>query len=97
MARKLTVVTAGTPAPPPKVEPPKSIKEAVDRSERDLLVALRRRIAAEMDSGPPAHTLAPMARQLRELDREIRALDAREAQESPAERVDDGDFDASAV
>ena len=50
MPRKLSVVTDSTPAP---LAPPKSIKEAVDRSERDLLVALRSRIATEMDAGPP--------------------------------------------
>lgn len=94
MARKLTVVTAATPVP---AGPPKSIEEAVDRSERDLLVALRRRIAGEMDAGPPAHTLAPMARQLRELDKEIRALDARASEDARSEDVGDGEFDASAV
>ena len=79
MARKLTVVTDEAPRPAQK--PPANIKEAVERSERDLLVAMRRKVASEIDAGVPAHALAPLMRQMRELDKEIRALDAREDQE----------------
>jgi len=35
-----------------------------------------------MDAGVPPHTLAPLARQLREVDREIRLLDVKAEQES---------------
>jgi hypothetical protein len=79
MARKLTVVTDETP--PAKPKPPANIKEAVERSERELLVAMRRKVASEIDAGVPAHALAPLLRQMRELDKEIRALDARDEQE----------------
>jgi hypothetical protein len=81
MARKLTVVTPDTKAPAKKRTAPATIKEAVEGSERDLLVAMRRKAAAEIDAGVPAHALAPLMRQMRELDKEIRALDARDEQE----------------
>jgi hypothetical protein len=99
MARKLSVVTdADKPEKPKK---PTSIKAAVDMSERDLLVALRAKAAAEIDSGPPAHTLPRLMQQLRDLDKEIRAIDAREDDPEPEHRGDDVDdkaFDpASAI
>lgn len=96
MTPKLSVVTAGTHTPLPD---PKTVKEAVDRSERTLLVTMRATVAATIDSAPPAHTLAPLMRQLREIDKEIRAIDARaqsEGESGDAE-VEDGTFDASAV
>lgn len=68
--------------------------------ERAVLVALRSQAAAELDSGRvPAHAIAGLMRQLRDLDREIRALDLRavEEQRSRDAEVEDGHFDASAV
>src|SRR4051812_928559 len=97
--RKLMVVGPDEP-PPPKVEKPKTIKAASESSERDLLVALRDHAAAELDSGRvPAHAIAGLMRQLRDLDREIRGLDLRAAQEDEAREaeVEDGRFDSSAV
>lgn len=96
MVAKLSVVTSETPASLPT---PETIKEAVDRSERTLLVTMRATVAATIDASPPAHTLAPLMRQLREIDKEIRAIDARakdEGAEGGAE-VEDSAFDASAV
>lgn len=78
MSRKLTVVPDDAVA----VEDPKTVREAADHSERALLVALRTRIASDIDAGVPPHTLAPLSRQLREIDREIRGLDARAAEEA---------------
>jgi len=96
MTRKLTVVTEATAAP--KSKAPATIKAAVESGERELLVAMRCKVAAEIDAGVPPHTLAPLMRQLRELDKEIRAIDAREEQESAdGDNVADEAFDASAL
>ena len=97
MARSLRAVAANEKAPE---KPPKSIKQAADTSERALLVALRSHLSTEMDKGAvPAHALASVSAKIREYDREIRALDARAAEEASqdAGQVEDGDFDASAV
>lgn len=94
MARKLAVVTDETPAP----TRPKNIKAAVEMGERDLLVAMRTKVASEIDTGVPAHALAPLMRQLRELDKDIRALDARAAEEGEqGGPVADEAFDAASV
>src|SRR5215204_5171562 len=76
----------------------KDLKEAVDRSERELLVTMRARLASEIDGGVPPHTLAPLVRQLREIDKEIRLLDAKAEQEAGDDgaRPDEA-FDASAI
>ena len=76
---------------------PKSVRDAAEHSERALLVALRTKIAADIDAGVPPHTLAPLSRQIREIDREIRALDQRAAEEGDGAEAEDAAFDASAV
>ena len=76
------------PEPKPEPKKPTTIKAAVEMSERDLLVALRAKAAAEIDSGPPAHTLPRLMQQLRDLDKEIRAIDARAQEESEEGPVD---------
>lgn len=78
MSRKLAVVPEGAKAK----AAPTTIKAAAEHSERALLVALRSKIAAELDAGVPAAYLAPASRQLREIDKELRALDARVKQEA---------------
>ena len=76
----------------------KSLKEAADRGERDLLVLMRDEISDTIAAKPPAHTLAPLMRQLREIDKEIRAFDLRSEQDQQQRgyAVDDT-FDASAI
>jgi len=83
----------------PVVEPPKTIAEATERDERSLLVALRKKAADEIDAGVPPAYLAQLIRQLREIDKEIRLLDARAEQEGAGYvgGADDEDFDASAI
>lgn len=60
---------------------------------------MRSKIAAEIDAGVPAHTLAPLMRQLREIDKDLRALDARAEQEGAghAGAVPDEAFDPTAI
>lgn len=99
--RALHAVTAADKPPAQKAKPkPKTVKAAAESSERDLLVALREMAANDLDAGNiPAHARPTMMKQLRELDKEIRALDARTAQESEEDAggpVDDT-FDAEAL
>lgn len=77
---------------------PKSLKDAAERGERHLLVEMRNKISDEVASGVPPHTLAPLIRQLREIDKEIRAFDLRAEQDQQQRgyTVDDT-FDASAI
>lgn len=79
---------------------PKSVSEAADSgTTRELLVAMRARIAeAVEDKNTPARELASLTKRLMEVVRDIEALDAREAQEA-TKRADatDQPFDASAV
>ena len=85
MARRLSVVTSETTEKQTKPKAPTTIKQAAETSERDLLVALRSHLAAEMDKGAvPAHALASVSAKIREYDRDIRALDAREHEEAGA-------------
>ncbi len=85
----------------PRRRLPRTLKAAVKLPERDLLVALRSKIAAEIDAGVPAHTLAGLVKQLRDLDREIRVLDVRaELEEAEAGKVavrGDRAWDAQAI
>jgi len=77
MPRKLRAVGADEPVQ----VVPKSIKDAAAMGERALLVAMRTKAASEIDAGVPPAYLAPLMRQLRELDKEIRLMDSRDEQE----------------
>ena len=78
-AKKLRAVSEGETAP----TKPKTIGEAAEASERELLVSLRTHLAREMDKGAvPAHALASVSAKIREYDREIRAIDSRDEQEA---------------
>jgi hypothetical protein len=97
---KLTVVGPDhhrMPVEPP--EPAASLVAACGMDERALLVKMRLDVAAAIDSGVPAHTLASLMTKLRETDRDIRAFDARAAadESSRSSEVEDGQFDSSAV
>ena len=81
-------------------KPPKSITEAASNgTTRELLVAMRQRIAkAVEDPNTPARDLAALTKRLVEVVRDIEAIDAREAEtQGGASDASDGSFDASAV
>jgi hypothetical protein len=81
-----------------QVQAPKTLKDAVDVSERALLVTIRAKIAAEIDGGVPPHTLAPLTRQLRDIDKEIRALDLRAKEEADEDAASaDEEWDETAL
>ncbi|WP_418063148.1 hypothetical protein [Pimelobacter simplex] len=101
MARKTTLRAVGEDeTPPPPAEPMTVTQAASKGTTRDLLVALRDRVATAVENpNTPARDLAALSKRLMEIDREIEAIDARakqEAEEHGAE-VEDGDFDESAV
>ncbi len=79
--------------------PPKSVTQAAESgSARELLVAMRARIAnAVEDPNTPARDLAALTKRLIEVVRDIEAIDARDEDGDDGAEVDDGEFDASAV
>ena len=82
-----------------KKVPPKSVTQAAESgSARELLVAMRARIAkAVEDPNTPARDLAALTKRLIEVVRDIEAIDARDEDGDDGSEVDDGEFDASAV
>ena len=97
--QNLRAVTADeVPAAPVK---PKTVSEAASvGTERELLVAMRDRVAKDVQNeNTAARDLAALTKRLMELVRDIKALDARAEQEASddAAQVEDGEFDASAV
>lgn len=98
MARApLRPVADGEKAPRSK---PKTVSEAADKgTTRELLVAMRTRIAkAVEDPNTPARDLAALTKRLVEVVRDIEAIDARDQQEGARSGdVQDGAFDASAI
>ena len=85
---------------PPALAKPKTISEAADAgTTRELLVALRTRIAKGVeDANTPARDLAALSKRLIEVVHDIEAIDAREAQEATkGDDAQDEAFDASAI
>lgn len=70
-----------TTKPPRKT--PATITEALDGSGRDVLASMRRALAKKLDAGEIAsNAIASAYKELREIDRLIRAIDASEEQEA---------------
>ena len=101
MATKNAPLRAVAPDEKPPSEKFKTVTTAAsDGTTRDLLVAMRDRVAKTVENeNTPARDLAALSKRLMEIVRDIEAIDAREDQEanSDAAEVEDGDFDASAV
>lgn len=96
-ARKLAVVTDDTPKTPKK-QP--TLTQAIELTERDVLVAMRSQLAKTLAAGPPDHTIAQLMTKLREVDKDIRAIDHQAAEErGDANQGPPGDqaFDPSTV
>lgn len=83
MPRKpLRVVSADESAPQKPAVPLTVTSAAAAGSRRDLLVAMRSRVATAVeDPNTPARDLAALTRRLMEIARDIEALDAKEAEE----------------
>ena len=97
MARRLSAVPAGAQAPR---RAPKSVtKAAADGSRRELLVAMRARVATAVeDPNTPARDLAALTRRLLEIAKEIEAIDAAAEQEDREGSVTpDEAWDGSAI
>ena len=80
--------------------PPKSVKEAAKNgSHRELLVAMRDRVAETVeDSKCPPRDLASLSRRLMEIAKDIEAIDLADEQEATRSgSVEDETFDAEAL
>lgn len=96
MPRPLRAVKPGEAAPSRK---PLTVTEAASTgTTRELLVAMRARIATAVeDPNTPARDLAALTKRLVEVVRDIEAIDARADEPTGGATVVDGAFDASAV
>ena len=99
MPPKLRAVAADE-KPPEKPTKPKTVTEAAKSgSTRDLLVAMRDRIAVAVeDPNTPARDLAALTKRLTETVKDIEAIDARDSEEGVgSRRVEDAIFNPAAV
>ena len=98
MATKLRAVTAADAPVPVRAH---TVAEAAESgTHRDLLVAIRKRIAGTVsDPSCPPRDLAALTRRLQDIAREIEAIDLRAKQESGdgSDDLQDEVFDSSAV
>jgi hypothetical protein len=78
-------------AAPKRSTKPKALVKAVDGTERDVLVALRCKLAARLDADVPNHAFGELVRQFREVDSQIRVMDVRERAAAEAEAADADD------
>ena len=98
--RRAPLRAVGPDEPAPAPTKPKTVTEAADSgTTRELLVAMRARIAkAVEDPSCPPRDLASLSRRLHELSKDIEQHDAVEAQEEGRRgEVADEDFDSAAI
>ncbi|MFF0816623.1 hypothetical protein ACFYVR_15950 [Rhodococcus sp. NPDC003318] len=85
----LRAVAADETAPPPS-KPMSVVQAAKSGTHRDLLVAMRDRIAETVtNAGCPPRDLASLTKRLQDIADQIEAIDAREAEEAPGHRLRD--------
>ncbi len=91
----LRAVEAGEKSP----VPPKTVTQAAAKgSTRELLVAMRDRIAQAVESqNTSPRDLAALTKRLHEVVRDIEAIDAHDDEGSTANAAQDAAFDASAI
>ena len=99
MARTHLRAVDGTEPPPAPVVPMSVTSAAKSGTTRDLLVAMRDRVATDVENpNTPSRDLAALTRRLMEIQKEIDAIDARAAEEGlDGDSPEDEEFDASAV
>jgi hypothetical protein len=85
--------------PPAPVKPKTITQAAADGTTRELLVAMRDRVALDVESkNTAARDLSSLTKRLMELVHDIEALDARSEQEATKrDDAQDEAFDASAI
>lgn len=97
----LRAVKPSEGATKPRSAAPKTVTQAAATgTERELLVAMRTRIASAVeDMDTPARDLAALTKRLFEVVREIKTLDARDAEERATRSgpVADEAFDPAAI
>lgn len=98
VARKTTLRAVSADEKAVSVVPKTVAEAAASGSTRELLVAMRTRIAQAVgDADTPARDLAALTKRLVEVVRDIEAIDARTEETESHATVEDGKFDASAV
>ena len=92
----LSVVPPGAKAPR---KTPATITESLSGTARDVLASMRRALATKLDAGEvSSNAIASAYKELRELDRLIRVMDATEDEETSSVRsVAPQAFDASVI
>lgn len=78
-------------APEPVSESSGVVREAAGQSRRALLVALRDRIAADIDDGVPARDLASLSKRLLDISAELDAVSAAEDGDAISEAAETPD------
>ena len=101
-ARKPDLRTVSPDERAPVREVHTKIADALDGSSRDVLASMRKALAKKLDAGDIAsNAIASAYKELRELDRLIRGIDAEAAMEEAKRNADSNrprrSFDASAL
>ncbi|MGV8064561.1 hypothetical protein PJP13_24160 [Mycobacterium kansasii] len=98
MARKPGLRAVQPDESPPKAAPKTVAAAAASGNHRELLVAMRERVAKAVSHPDcPPRDLAALTRRLQEIAKEIDVLDERAEQEPADQDADDDSYDASAI
>ena len=98
-ARRTNLKVVGPDDVPPKHSRVSGkIVDSLSGSSRDLLASMRLALARKLDSGEiSSNAIASAYKELREIDRQIRVLDADSEASLEGEDVEDVRFDATAI